>query len=102
MNTLHRYEVIVIGGGHAGTEATLDLFQHEVEDLVVEAAGVAGVATRLGRRFEAPAVVLTSGTFLGGRIHIGLSNCQGGRAGDAPSNALAARLRERMPRTGRL
>jgi tRNA uridine 5-carboxymethylaminomethyl modification enzyme len=80
----------------------LDLFQQEVEDLIVEGGRVAGVVTRMGLRFSAPAVVLTTGTFLGGRIHIGLSNYQGGRAGDAPSNALSARLRELMPRTGRL
>jgi tRNA uridine 5-carboxymethylaminomethyl modification enzyme len=80
----------------------LTLFQNEVEDLIVEGARVAGVVTKLGLRFEAAAVVLTTGTFLGGRIHVGLSNHPGGRAGDAPSLPLAARLRELMPRTGRL
>ena len=80
----------------------LTLFQQEVEDLVVEGGRVAGVVTRMGLKFFAPAVVLTTGTFLGGRIHIGLSNHPGGRAGDAPSLPLAARLRELMPRTGRL
>ncbi|MDM4768577.1 tRNA uridine-5-carboxymethylaminomethyl(34) synthesis enzyme MnmG [Solimonas sp. SE-A11] len=80
----------------------LELFQQEVEDLIVEGGRVAGVVTRMGLRFTAPAVVLTTGTFLGGRIHVGLSNYQGGRAGDAPSNALSSRLRELMPRTGRL
>jgi len=83
-------------------QPNLDLFQQEVEDLSVEGGRVTGVVTRMGLRFEAPSVVLTTGTFLGGRIHIGLSNYQGGRAGDAPSNALSARLRELMPRTGRL
>ena len=53
-----------------------------------------GVVTVTGIVFEAPVVVLTVGTFLGGRIHVGLDNYAGGRAGDAPSNRLAARLRE--------
>ena len=72
----------------------LDLFQQAVDDLVVEGDRVTGVVTQMGLRFEARAVVLTTGTFLGGRIHIGLSNYQGGRAGDPPANALAERLRE--------
>ncbi|HEX4872482.1 MAG TPA: tRNA uridine-5-carboxymethylaminomethyl(34) synthesis enzyme MnmG [Nevskiaceae bacterium] len=80
----------------------LDLFQGEVEDLVLEQGRVAGVITRLGLRFEAAAVVLTTGTFLGGRIHVGLQQSSGGRAGDPPSLALAQRLRECLPRVGRL
>ncbi len=80
----------------------LRLFQQEVADLVLEGDEVAGVVTLAGVRFAARAVVLTVGTFLGGRIHVGLDSHAGGRAGDPPSNALAARLRERMPRTGRL
>jgi tRNA uridine 5-carboxymethylaminomethyl modification enzyme len=80
----------------------LALFQQEATDLIVEAGRVAGVVTKIGLRFLAPAVVLTTGTFLGGRIHIGLENHAGGRAGDAPSLPLAARLRELMPRMGRL
>ena len=80
----------------------LQFFQQEVADLVIEAGRVAGVVTRTGLRFAAPAVVLTTGTFLGGRIHQGLVNFSGGRAGDPPSLALATRLRELMPRTGRL
>jgi tRNA uridine 5-carboxymethylaminomethyl modification enzyme len=80
----------------------LRLFQQEVADLLVEGDAVRGVLTVSGVQFRAPSVVLTVGTFLGGRIHVGLDNYQGGRAGDAPSNALAAKLRERMPRTGRL
>jgi len=80
----------------------LRLFQQEVADLVLEGDAVAGVVTMAGVRFAARAVVLTVGTFLGGRIHVGLESHAGGRAGDPPSNALAARLRERMPRTGRL
>ncbi|HEY9547124.1 MAG TPA: tRNA uridine-5-carboxymethylaminomethyl(34) synthesis enzyme MnmG, partial [Solimonas sp.] len=74
----------------------------EVEDLIVEGGAVRGIVTRLGLTFHAPAVVLTTGTFLGGRIHVGMANHQGGRAGDPPSNALATRLRELHPRVGRL
>ena len=80
----------------------LTLFQQSVEDLVVEGQAVIGVVTAMGIEFRARAVVLTTGTFLGGKIHIGLSNYQGGRAGDAPSNALAARLRALPFRVGRL
>jgi tRNA uridine 5-carboxymethylaminomethyl modification enzyme len=83
-------------------QPNLALFQQEVEDLIVEGDRVAGVVTRLGLRFQARAVVLTTGTFLGGRIHVGLEQYSGGRAGDAPSIPLAHKLRERMPRTGRL
>jgi len=72
----------------------LDLFQQAVDDLIVEQDRVCGVVTQMGLQFRADAVVLTVGTFLGGRIHIGLENHQGGRAGDPPSNALARRLRE--------
>jgi tRNA uridine 5-carboxymethylaminomethyl modification enzyme len=80
----------------------LQVFQQEVADLVVAGGRVTGVITAAGIRFDAPAVVLTTGTFLGGRIHMGLENFAGGRAGDPPSNRLAQRLRELMPRTGRL
>jgi tRNA uridine 5-carboxymethylaminomethyl modification enzyme len=72
----------------------LTLFQQAVDDLLVEGEQVTGVVTQMGLQFKAPTVVLTVGTFLGGRIHIGLQNYQGGRAGDPPSNALASRLRE--------
>ncbi len=72
----------------------LNLFQQAVDDLIVEQGRVAGVVTQMGLRFTARSVVLTVGTFLGGRIHIGLSNYEGGRAGDPPANALARRLRE--------
>ncbi|HWS04088.1 MAG TPA: tRNA uridine-5-carboxymethylaminomethyl(34) synthesis enzyme MnmG, partial [Gammaproteobacteria bacterium] len=71
-------------------------------DLVVEGERVTGVVTQMGLRFAAPCVVLTTGTFLGGRIHIGLSNYEGGRAGDPPANALAQRLRELPLRVDRL
>jgi len=72
----------------------LTLFQQAVDDLMVENHRVAGVVTQMGLKFSAPTVVLTVGTFLGGRIHIGLENYQGGRAGDPPANALSQRLRE--------
>lgn len=72
----------------------LDLFQQAVDDLIVEGERVTGVVTQMGLKFRARAVVLTTGTFLGGRIHIGLSNYEGGRAGDPPANALSKRLRE--------
>src|SRR5690606_7581407 len=74
----------------------LQVFQQEVADLLVEGGRVTGVVTAAGIRFDAPAVVLTTGTFLGGRIHMGLENFAGGRAGDPPSNRLAQRLRELM------
>jgi tRNA uridine 5-carboxymethylaminomethyl modification enzyme len=80
----------------------LDVFQQEVADLRVEAGRVTGVVTATGILFAARAVVLTTGTFLGGRIHVGLENLSGGRAGDPPSLRLAVRLRELMPRIGRL
>jgi tRNA uridine 5-carboxymethylaminomethyl modification enzyme len=83
-------------------QARLDIFQQSVDDLLVEGERVTGVVTQIGVRFRADAVVLTTGTFLGGRIHIGLENHQGGRAGDPPANALAARLRELPFRVGRL
>ena len=80
----------------------LTLFQQAVDDLLVEAEKVVGVRTQMGLEFRARAVVLTVGTFLGGRIHVGRSNYQGGRAGDPPANALATRLRELPFRVGRL
>ncbi|HTP40731.1 MAG TPA: tRNA uridine-5-carboxymethylaminomethyl(34) synthesis enzyme MnmG [Steroidobacteraceae bacterium] len=83
-------------------QPSLSLFQQEAADLVLEGARVRGVVTRSGVRFDARCVVLTVGTFLGGRIHVGLENHPGGRAGDPPSNLLAEKLRECMPRVGRL
>ncbi len=71
----------------------LSLFQQAVDDLIVENDRVAGVVTKMGLKFKAKSVVLTVGTFLGGIIHIGMENYQGGRAGDPPSNALSERLR---------
>ncbi|VAX11015.1 tRNA-5-carboxymethylaminomethyl-2-thiouridine(34)synthesis protein MnmG [hydrothermal vent metagenome] len=72
----------------------LTLFQQAVDDLIVQQDRVTGVVTQMGLRFQARTVVLTVGTFLGGLIHIGLSNYAGGRAGDPPANALSQRLRE--------
>jgi len=84
------------------TQLNLWLFQQTVSDLVVENHRAAGVMTQMGLCFRARTVVLTVGTFLGGIIHIGQANYQGGRAGDSPSNALAQRLRELDFRVGRL
>ncbi len=83
-------------------QPNLRLFQQEAADLLVQGGRVRGVVTVTGIAFEAPAVVLTVGTFLGGRIHVGLDNYAGGRAGDAPSNRLAARLRELPHKVARL
>ena len=83
-------------------QPNLWLFQQAVDDLILEGDRVAGAVTAIGLRFAARAVVLTAGTFLGGRIHVGLNNYQGGRAGDAPSLSLAARLRELKLPVGRL
>ncbi|MGI9202609.1 MAG: tRNA uridine-5-carboxymethylaminomethyl(34) synthesis enzyme MnmG [Woeseiaceae bacterium] len=80
----------------------LSIFQQSVEDLVVEGERVSGVVTGLGIRFLAPTVVLTVGTFLGGRILIGKTERAGGRAGDQPSNRLAERLRDLPFRVARL
>ena len=80
----------------------LSLFQQPVDDLLLEGERVVGVVTQMGMKFRARAVVLTAGTFLGGRIHVGLSNYEGGRAGDPPANTLAARLREYPLEVGRL
>ncbi|KAF5274648.1 hypothetical protein FQR65_LT16919 [Abscondita terminalis] len=151
------YDVIVIGGGHAGTEAALaaarmgrqtlllthnietlgqmscnpaiggigkshlvresivveamaasaaakgDIFHKSADDLIVEGDTVkGGLVTQMGIRFDAKTVVLTTGTFLGGVIHVGLNNSSGGRAGDPPSISLAARLRELNLPVGRL
>ncbi|MGE0370271.1 MAG: tRNA uridine-5-carboxymethylaminomethyl(34) synthesis enzyme MnmG [Gammaproteobacteria bacterium] len=84
------------------TQANLWLFQQGVDDLIVEGDVVRGVVTQGGLRFHARAVVLTVGTFLGGRIHVGQTQHPGGRAGDPPSIALAQRLRELPLRVGRL
>lgn len=83
-------------------QPNLHIFQQSVDDLIVEGERVTGVVTQMGLRFHAQAVVLTTGTFLGGKIHIGLENHAGGRAGDPPSIALADRLRELPFRVERL
>jgi tRNA uridine 5-carboxymethylaminomethyl modification enzyme len=80
----------------------LQIFQQAVDDLIVEGDAVKGVVTQMGLQFFAQTVVLTTGTFLGGVIHIGLQNHAGGRAGAPPSIALAQRLREMPFRVGRL
>jgi tRNA uridine 5-carboxymethylaminomethyl modification enzyme len=83
-------------------QPNLTLFQQAVDDLMLEGDRVSGVVTELGVRFSARAVVLTTGTFLSGLVHIGLSNYRAGRAGDPPSLSLAARLRELKLPVGRL
>ncbi|HUF81381.1 MAG TPA: tRNA uridine-5-carboxymethylaminomethyl(34) synthesis enzyme MnmG [Burkholderiales bacterium] len=80
----------------------LRVFQQAVDDLVLEGDRVIGVVTQIGLQFSARAVVLTTGTFLDGLIHVGLKNHRGGRAGDAPSLMLAQRLRELQLPVGRL
>ena len=83
-------------------QAGLSIFQQPVDDLVLEGDRVIGVITQMGLRFDAPCVVLTVGTFLAGKIHIGQTQYAGGRAGDAPAMTLAARLRELPLGTDRL
>ncbi len=84
------------------TQTNLTLFQQAVDDLILEGDQVAGVITQMGLKIRAPRVVLTTGTFLGGKIHIGMQNSAGGRAGDQPSIALAERLRALPFRVERL
>src|ERR1019366_5884826 len=84
------------------TQPNLQLFQQEVADLVLQADRVIGCRTESGIEFRARCVEVTVGTFLGGKIHVGLENHAGGRAGDPPSNRLAARLRELPLRVVRL
>ncbi|WP_271274674.1 tRNA uridine-5-carboxymethylaminomethyl(34) synthesis enzyme MnmG [Aliamphritea hakodatensis] len=83
-------------------QPNLQIFQQSADDLIVEGDQVKGVITQSGLKFYARNVVLTVGTFLGGKIHIGLDNYAGGRAGDPPSIALAQRLRELPLRVDRL
>tara|TARA_R110002110_G_scaffold205066_7_gene417037 strand:- start:165803 stop:167704 length:1902 start_codon:yes stop_codon:yes gene_type:complete len=83
-------------------QPNLSIFQQPVDDLLIESGVVAGAITQMGVTFRAPRVVLTTGTFLGGKLHIGLENSAGGRAGDPPSIALAQRLRELPLRVDRL
>jgi tRNA uridine 5-carboxymethylaminomethyl modification enzyme len=83
-------------------QENLDLFQQGVDDLLIESDEIQGVITQMGLLFRAPKVVLTTGTFLGGKIHIGMKNNAGGRAGDPPSIALANTLRQLPLRVDRL
>lgn len=84
------------------TEPHLTLFQQPVDDILVESGKVVGVVTQMGLVFKAKTVILTAGTFLAGKIHIGLNNYEGGRAGDMPAKTLADRLRELKLPVGRL
>jgi tRNA uridine 5-carboxymethylaminomethyl modification enzyme len=83
-------------------QPNLTLFQQAVDDLMVEGDRVVGAVTQVGIRFRARAVVLTAGTFLDGKIHVGLQNHAGGRAGDPPAVSLSARLKELKLPQGRL
>ena len=84
------------------TQSNLRVFQQGVDDLLLAGGCIAGVVTQMGLRIRSPVVVLTTGTFLGGKIHVGEGNHSGGRAGDPPSISLAHRLREMPFRSGRL
>ena len=84
------------------SQPNLWLFQQAVDDLLVEGDRIAGAVTAIGLRFQAPCVVLTAGTFLGGLVHVGLARYQAGRAGDPAALSLAARLRELSLPVGRL
>lgn len=83
-------------------QPNLTLFQQAVDDLLLEGEQVVGVVTQIGLQFRARQVVLTAGTFLGGRIHVGLQNYQAGRAGDPAASTLSAKLRELALPVGRL
>jgi tRNA uridine 5-carboxymethylaminomethyl modification enzyme len=83
-------------------QPNLWLFQQAVDDIILEGDRATGVVTQIGLRFNAKAVVLTAGTFLGGLVHVGLQNYSAGRAGDPPAISLAARLREIGLPAGRL
>ena len=80
----------------------LDLFQQQVDDVILDGERISGVLTTMGLQFNARAVVLTAGTFLSGKIHIGLENYQGGRAGDPAAMSLGEKLRELQLPQGRL
>ncbi|MHB8447642.1 MAG: tRNA uridine-5-carboxymethylaminomethyl(34) synthesis enzyme MnmG [Rudaea sp.] len=84
------------------TQPNLAIFQQAVEDLTLDGNRVTGVVTQMGLSFSARSVVLTAGTFLAGKIHVGMANYAGGRAGDPPAQGLAARLRELPLRVDRL
>jgi tRNA uridine 5-carboxymethylaminomethyl modification enzyme len=80
--------------GRLETQPNLSIFQQSVDDLTLDGNRATGVVTQMGLRFTAASIVLTAGTFLAGKIHVGLANYAGGRAGDAPAQRLAERLRE--------
>ena len=84
------------------TQPNLSLFQQAADDLAIDGDRVAGVVTQVGIRFDATAVVLTTGTFLSGLVHVGLEHYEAGRAGDPPARTLGARLRELRLPAGRL
>ena len=88
--------------GRLENQANLTIFAEACDDLIIEGERVAGAVTQLGIRFLASSVVLTAGTFLNGKIHVGLENYTGGRMGDPPSVSLAARLKELNLPQGRL
>jgi tRNA uridine 5-carboxymethylaminomethyl modification enzyme len=88
--------------GRLENQPNLTLFQAAVDDLTLAGERVSGVVTQLGIRFEAPAVVLTAGTFLNGLVHVGLENYRAGRFGDPPAISLGQRLRELQLPVGRL
>ena len=88
--------------GRLENQPNLTLFQQPVDDLLLEGDRVSGVVTQIGLTFHADAVVLTTGTFLSGLIHVGLENYEAGRAGDPPAKRLGARLRELELPAGRL
>lgn len=83
-------------------QENLSIFQQSVDDLIIENQQIRGIVTQMGLKFYAQAVILTVGTFLAGKIHIGQVNYQGGRAGDPPANQLAERLRDLAFQVGRL
>jgi tRNA uridine 5-carboxymethylaminomethyl modification enzyme len=88
--------------GMLENQKNLLIFQQPVDDILIENGRVTGVVTQMGLTFKAKTIVLTAGTFLSGKIHIGLNNYEGGRAGDPPAKTLGARLRELPLRVGRL
>ncbi len=87
---------------HLEQQTNLKIFQQAVDDILIVNNAVQGVLTQLGLRFYAPTVILTVGTFLAGKIHVGNSQHAGGRASEKPATTLAQKLREYMPRVGRL
>jgi tRNA uridine 5-carboxymethylaminomethyl modification enzyme len=84
------------------TQPNLILFQQAVDDILIEQDRIVGVITQMGLKIQARTVILTAGTFLAGKIHIGLNHYEGGRAGDPPAKTLASRLRELPFRINRL